>query len=153
MIIRDATTPDDLAAIRQLFEEYVAWLGVDLSYQGFAQELANLPGYFAPPQGRLLLAVDSEGPIGCVAIRPLGTGACEMKRLYIRTSHQRRGIGRTLAQRVISEARAAGYTTMLLDTLPHMAGAIGLYESLGFKRRHAYYDTPLAETVFFELPL
>jgi putative acetyltransferase len=148
--IRGASSSADLAAIRALFEEYVAWLGVDLAYQGFDDELANLPGCYAPPGGRLLLALDGDVPIGCVGMRPFGDGMCEMKRLYVRSQYQGHGIGRALADRVITEARHAGYTTMVLDTLPHMTGAIRLYESLGFKRRPAYYDTPLAETVFFE---
>ncbi len=148
-----ATTPAQIAAIRALFQEYVAWLGIDLGFQHFAEELAALPGCYAPPRGRLLLALDGDTPLGCVALRPLGNGVCEMKRLFVRTQHQGRGTGRALAERVIAEARAAGYAGMVLDTLPHMTGAIRLYESLGFTRRCAYYDTPLAETVFFELSL
>jgi putative acetyltransferase len=148
-----ASTPDDIAAIRTLFEEYAAWLQVDLSYQGFAEELAALPGCYAALRGCLLLSKVDGKPAGCAAMRPIGERTCEMKRLYVRAAHQGRGIGRALAERVIAEARDAGYSTMVLDTLPHMTGAIRLYESLGFTRRTAYYDTPLAETVFFELRL
>jgi putative acetyltransferase len=153
MIIREAASFADLAAVRALFEEYVAWLNIDLGYQGFAQELANLPGSYAPPQGRLLLALDAGTPAGCAAFRPLSNGVCEMKRLFVREAYHGRNIGRSLATRIVSEARAAGYTAMVLDTLPHMTAAIRLYESLGFVRRPAYYDTPLEQTVFFELRL
>ncbi|MEQ1854056.1 MAG: GNAT family N-acetyltransferase [Chthoniobacteraceae bacterium] len=151
--ITRATTPDDIAAIRCLFEEYATWLQVDLSYQGFAKELAALPGCYAAPRGCLALATVDDQPAGCVALRPIDERTCEMKRLHVRAAHQGRGIGRALAERVIAEARAAGYASMVLDTLPLMTGAIRLYESLGFTRRISYYDTPLAETVFFELRL
>lgn len=151
--ICEATTAAHLATIRELFGEYAAWLGVNLTFQGFPGELQSLPGAYAPPLGRLLLAMDGETPLGCVALRPLSGDVCEMKRLYVRPQHQQRGIGRALAARVIAEARAVGYTRMVLDTLPRMAGALRLYESLGFTRRSAYYETPLAETVFLELTL
>jgi putative acetyltransferase len=149
----DATTPDQLAVARALFEEYAAWLGVDLAFQGFAAELASLPGSYAPPHGRLLLAfLDSEA-VGCVALRPLGKGICEMKRLFVRGAWRRQGVGRLLTERVVQEARSIGYRTMRLDTLASMRPAIELYEALGFARCAAYYDTPLADTLFLELPL
>ncbi len=148
-----ARTPEQFRAARELFEEYAAWLKVDLCFQGFADELATLPGPYAPPAGHLLLAEAQEGPAGCVALRPLGGRVCEMKRLYVRPQYQHRGLGRVLAQRVIEAARISGYSTMVLDTLPFMTGAIHLYESLGFIRRSAYYQTPLAETIFMELEL
>jgi putative acetyltransferase len=153
MQIDQAIMPEQVAAIRSLFEEYAAWLRIDLSFQGFANELATLPGLYAPPRGRLLLAADTDGPAGCVALRPTGDTVCEMKRLFVRPAYQGHGLGRTLAQRVISEARVIGYTTMVLDTLPSMHAAIWLYESLGFLRRSAYYETPLPETVYMELRL
>ncbi len=153
MQISQATTPEHIAAIRTLFQEYAASIRVDLCFQGFAEELAALPGTYSPPRGRLLLAVDTAGPVGCVALRPAGDTVCEIKRLFVRPAWQGRGVGRLLAQRVIAEAPAAGYSTMIRDTLPWMEGAIRLYESLGFTRRSAYYDTPLSETVFMELHL
>ena len=153
MQICQATTPEEVGAIRGLFEEYAAWLRIDLCFQGFAQELAGLPGAYAPPCGRLLLATGTDGPVGCVALRPAGDGVCEMKRLFVRPAYQGRGLGRALAQRVISEAQGVGYSTMVLDTLPSMQAALRLYESLGFVRRPAYYETPLQETVFMELKL
>jgi len=151
MEIHQATTPDHVAVIQSLFQEYAAWLKVDLCFQSFSEELASLPGAYAPPQGRLLLATAPEGPAGCIALRPCGEKSCEMKRLYIRPAYRGQGFGRTLAKRVISDARAIGYSTMVLDTLPFMHGAIHLYTSLGFVQRSAYYDTPLQETVFMEL--
>ena len=153
MNICQASTPEQIAAVRKLFEEYAAWLGVDLGFQGFANELANLPGSYAPPRGRLLLATDAGGPAGCVALRPMGETVCEMKRLFVRPACRGQGLGRALAQRVISEAQSIGYATMRLDTLPFMHGAIRLYESLGFVRCPGYYETPLRETVFLELQL
>jgi len=151
--IRQASTTEEIVAMRRLFQEYAAWLRVDLCFQGFADELATLPGFYAPPRGRLLLATDPDGPAGCVALRPAGDKVCEMKRLFVRPACQNRGLGRALAQAVIAEARAAGYSTMRLDTLPFMQRAIRLYEALDFVRRSAYYATPLAETVFMELHL
>lgn len=153
MQILQATTTEQLGLIRTLFEEYAAWLRIDLCFQGFNDELATLPGSYAPPQGRLLLATDTDEPAGCVAIRPLGGTVCEMKRLFVRPAFQGRGLGRTLTQHVIAEASSSGYSTMMLDTLPFMSSAIQLYETLGFVRRAAYYDTPLRDTVFMELKL
>lgn len=153
MDIRDAATSGEIESARELFQEYASWLDVDLCFQNFTQELASLPGVYAPPRGRLLIAsLDSE-PVGCVALRPAEGSSCEMKRLFVRPRFRGQGFGRCLAERVIAEARALGYTHMVLDTLPMMAGAITLYEALGFKRRSAYYATPLPQTVFMELQL
>jgi ribosomal protein S18 acetylase RimI-like enzyme len=154
MQIVPANSPTEIETIRGLFREYAASLPIKLDYQGFETELATLPGKYAPPRGRLLLAVDTDGKTaGCVAVRPFDAGRCEMKRLYLRSAYQGRGLGRLLAQRAIEEARAGGYAGMLLDTLGSMHAAIGLYEQLGFLRRTAYYDTPVANTVFMELKL
>jgi GNAT superfamily N-acetyltransferase len=162
MHIYEATTAADLNTVRALFEEYAAWLRVDLCFQGFAEELASLPGAYAPPQGRLLLAVADDGPAACIALRPLdhpfvpgspGESCCELKRLYVCPAYRRHGLARALAQQIISDARHIGYSRMFLDTLPSMDSAIRLYESLGFVRCAKYYDTPLAETVFMELVL
>lgn len=153
MPICQVITPEQVAAVRGLFEEYAAALGVDLCFQGFAQELAALPGAYVPPRGRLLLATTAAGAVGCVALRPLDDAVCEMKRLFVRPACRGQALGRRLAQQIISDARALGYSTMRLDTLASMTPAIRLYESLGFVRRSAYYATPLAETVFMELQL
>jgi ribosomal protein S18 acetylase RimI-like enzyme len=154
MQIVPASSPTEIEAIRGLFREYAASLPIKLDYQGFEAELAGLPGKYAPPRGRLLLAIAADGKIaGCVAVRPFDEGRCEMKRLYLQPAYQGRGLGRLLAQRAAEEARAIGYESMLLDTLSSMHAAIRLYETLGFVRRMAYYETPVAETVFMELGL
>jgi ribosomal protein S18 acetylase RimI-like enzyme len=142
-----------LAQARALFKEYAAELGVDLSFQGFPAELENLPGPYAPPKGRLFLAMEEAEAGGCVALRPLKNGVCEMKRLYVRPAFRGRGLGRLLTEKTIFAARATGYELMRLDTLAHMQPAIRLYEGVGFVRREPYYETPLANTVFMELRL
>jgi putative acetyltransferase len=143
----------DVDTAGSLFREYATWLGVDLCFQGFAEELAGLPGCYAPPRGGLFIAWAQGEAGGCVALRPLSETRCEMKRLFVRPAFRGQGIGRLLAERVISEARSIGYSSMVLDTLPTMLSALRLYKSLGFVRRGAYYDTPLAETVFMERAL
>jgi len=148
-----ALSADDVACVRALFAEYAATLGVDLGYQGFAAELAGLPGTYAPPGGRLLLARVDGAPAGCVALRPRDATTCEMKRLYVRPDRQGLGLGRRLAEQLIAEARRAGYATMLLDTLPSMHGAQQLYAKLGFVRREPYFASPVAGNVFMELRL
>lgn len=142
---------EDLETIRSLFRAYVDWLAIDLSYQGFEEELAGLPGKYAPPAGGLFLAKDGIGTVlGCVALRPFGdAGACEMKRLYVLPEGRGRGVGAGLVSTVLEAAETAGYCEMLLDTLPTMTGAIKLYRAAGFEKVDAYYDTPIAETVFF----
>lgn len=142
-----------IAAARALFEEYQRTLGVDLGFQGFASELATLPGDYAPPRGLLLVARDDGAVVGCVAMRPLTSEACEMKRLYVRPLSRAAGVGRQLAERVIAEARAMGYRHMHLDTLPAMAGAQKLYESLGFRDIPAYRHNPVAGARFLGLDL
>lgn len=153
MQIDQATTAEQMATIRALFQEYAAWLQVDLCFQKFAEELASLPGHYAPPNGRLFLATSNAEPAGCVALRPAGDGVCEMKRLYVRPAFRGQGLGKRLAERIIADARSIGYSKMVLDTLPFMKSATQLYQALGFKQRVAYYDTPLQETIFMELQL
>ena len=151
MRIHQPTTDAEVEAVRALFQEYAAWLRIDLCFQGFSEELAGLPGVYAPPRGRLLLAGCDQSVAGCVGLRPLHDTVCEMKRLFVRPGYQGRGLGRALAEGVIREAKSIGYSIMVLDTLPSMTGAIRLYETLGFVRRSAYYETPLPETIFMEL--
>jgi putative acetyltransferase len=148
--IRRAVSAEDVAAARALFEEYAAALAMDLGYQDFAGELVGLPGSYAPPRGRLLIAWADEEAAGCVALRPLADDTCEMKRLFVRPKFRDGGIGRQLAEAIIAEARGIGYTVMRLDTVPKLAAATRMYESLGFVRRDAYYQTPVAETIFME---
>ena len=148
-----ATTAADVAQARALFLEYAAESKLDLCFQGFEEELAALPGKYAPPGGRLLLARDGEGTAGCGALRELSEGVCEMKRLFVRPAFRKQGVGRMLASRLVEEARRIGYRTMRLDTLASMHAARALYESLGFRRIPAYYTNPLAEVVYLELVL
>ena len=148
-----ATTPEDVEHVRTLLREYERSLGIDLGFQGFAQEVAALPGVYAPPRGRLLLAMDGDAPAGCVALRPITDDVCEMKRLYLRASLRGRGAGRILAGRIIDEARAIGYRTMRLDSLPAMKEAIALYEALGFRKIAPYYTNPVPGTVYLERTL
>jgi len=145
-----AAGPDDLAAVRALFHDYAASLSVDLGYQGFPAELAELPGAYAPPAGALLLARDAAGAaVGCVALRPMtGEAAAEIKRLYVAPAGRGAGLGRLLAQAILEEARRLGYRAARLDTLPDMAAAIALYRSLGFAPIAPYYTTPVAGTLF-----
>ena len=151
--IAAVTSPRQLDEIRRLFREYAKSLPFSLDFQGFEAELAALPGIYAPPHGRLFLAEIGGKTCGCIALKPLEKPICEMKRLYVPPTFRGKNIGRKLAKRLIAEARKAGYTAMRLDTIADMKAAIGLYESLGFKRIDAYYDNPIAGACFFELRL
>jgi GNAT superfamily N-acetyltransferase len=149
-----ADDPDGLDQVRGLFGEYAASLGFDLCFQNFAEELASLPGAYAPPDGRLLLLRDAESAAGCVALRRLADGICEMKRLYVCPGARGKGYGRALAERALQEAAALGYRTMRLDTVsPWMDAAITLYEALGFRRIAAYCHNPMSGAVFMEREL
>jgi GNAT superfamily N-acetyltransferase len=152
MEVVDGHVAEHVPVIRELFQEYADSLGVDLGFQDFDRELAELPGDYVPPSGRLLLALAPE-PAGCVALRPFEPGVCEMKRLFVRPAWRGTGLGRILAQRIIDAGRDAGYERMRLDTLPTMAAARGLYESLGFVEIEAYRPNPVHGTTYFELAL
>jgi putative acetyltransferase len=151
--IRTAATAHDFAQVRALFVEYAAWLAIDLCFQGFAEELATLPGAYAPPRGMLLLAGPAAAPIGCVALRPMADSMAEVKRLYVRPAARGTGLGMRLAQAVIDGARAIGYRELKLDTLEHMTAARTLYERLGFRECAPYYHNPIAGTVYLALAL
>ncbi|HET6646541.1 MAG TPA: GNAT family N-acetyltransferase [Pyrinomonadaceae bacterium] len=148
-------TPEDVESARELFTEYSAWLGINLCFQNFEKEVAELPGDYVPPAGRLFLAIEGDQVAGCVALRRLGNdGLCEMKRLYVRPEFRGRGLGRELTRAVINAAHEVGYDRMRLDTLPgKMDRAIAMYRSLGFQEIDAYYDNPVAGATFMELSL
>ena len=153
MELISAQSDEHLAAVRGLFLEYARWLDIDLCFQGFQQELAELPGAYAPPDGRLLLAVSEGRAVGCVALRKLAEGICEMKRLYVQPAHRGQGLGRRLAEAVIQQARDAGYRKVRLDSLRSLEEATGLYRSLGFAEIPPYTFNPIPDAVFMELLL
>src|SRR5829696_414090 len=154
MRIFQANSQEDIDQARTLFEEYQTGLGISLCFQDFDQELKKLPGDYAPPDGRLLLAVDDAGLAGCIALRKLAPDVCEMKRLFVRPTHRGTGLGRTLVESLIDEARRLGYTKMRLDTLPgRMDKAIALYQSIGFVDIDPYYENPVPDAKFMELEL
>jgi len=149
-----AHAPEHTPAVRQLFIEYQQWLNFSLCFQGFDKELAELPGKYAPPAGRLYIAFDGGNIAGCIALRPMDDeGICEMKRLFVREEFRGKEIGRMLAERIIADAREIGYRAMRLDTLQRMETARALYTQLGFTIIPKYYDNPMDEVVYMELLL
>lgn len=150
-------SPEWLEATRDIFRDYAASLAIDLCFQDFDSELANLPGEYAPPQGHLLLAVIDGQVAGCGALRPLPesdhANACEMKRLFVRPAFRRFGLGRQLVQALLDEARRAGYSVVLLDTLDDMEAARELYASLGFQEIAPYYFNPVAGAHYLKAEL
>ncbi|HEY2115741.1 MAG TPA: GNAT family N-acetyltransferase [Candidatus Angelobacter sp.] len=155
LTIVQAETPAQVSTARQLIEEYAAWLEFKLCFQGYEEEIQSLPGKYAPPSGRLLLAMWDGHPAGVIALRPLKEpGVCEMKRLYVRPEFRGHQIGRVLAERIIGEAADVGYSRMRLDTISgKMDSAIAMYRTLGFAEIDPYYKTPVGETLFMELAL
>lgn len=151
---RQAETEADVAAAREIFREYETWLGLDLCFQGFEEELKNLPGKYTPPRGRLYLASDNDEIAGCIALRQIGEDACEMKRLFVREKFRGRRVGKLLIDRVIADAREIGYSRMRLDTFPPKMGkAVQLYEAYGFRKIPPYYENPNEGVLFMELQL
>ncbi|MEO7761651.1 MAG: GNAT family N-acetyltransferase [Casimicrobiaceae bacterium] len=155
--IREATSAEDIATARELFVEYATWLKIDLCFQGFDDELATLPGAYAPPSGRLLLAVDRD-VAGCVALRALKSEpsgmVCELKRLWVRPAFRGRRVGRLLTEAAMNAARTIGYATMKLDTLSAiMPEAVAMYRALGFADCAPYYRNPVPDTLYFECAL
>ncbi len=151
--IFQAERAGDVEEARALFLEYAESLDLSLCFQGFDEELAALPGYYAPPSGRLLLARDGGAVAGCVGVRDLGDGVCEIKRLYVRPAFRGRNLGRVLAEAAIGAARAIGYERMRLDTLPSMEAARALYDDLGFTDIGPYYRNPVEGAAYKELVL
>jgi putative acetyltransferase len=148
--IRQAVSAEDVETARELFREYEKSIGISLCFQNFAEEVATLPGVYAPPSGRLLIAFASGQAGGCVALRKIGDGIAEMKRLYVRPAHRGTGLGRKLAEAALAEAGAAGYRTVRLDTLATMKEAQSLYLSMGFTDIPPYNDHPIEGTRFME---
>jgi len=151
--IIEAESDDNLEWVRELFGEYADTLDFGLDFQNFEEELANLPGDYVRPKGCLLLAIYKGQSVGCVGLRKLSEGVCEMKRLYVREQFRGLGFGRVLAEAVIEEARKIGYNYMRLDTVPSMEVARKLYVSVGFKKIGPYRYNPIEGAVFMELRL
>jgi ribosomal protein S18 acetylase RimI-like enzyme len=151
--IRAAQFPEHLEAVRAIFREYAASLQVDLDFQDFDAELAHLPGKYAEPEGRILLAWSDREVLGSAAMRPLDNDVCELKRIYVRPAGRGQSLGRQLATRIVQIAKEAGYRKIRLDTLPDMVAAQQLYASLGFQAIPAYVYNPVAGTQFLELDL
>jgi putative acetyltransferase len=149
----ETATLADLADVKAMLLEYQAWVGVDLCFQNFARELANLPGDYTPPGGALFVARGGDGLIGMIALRRRDDDRAEMKRLFVRPAARGTGLGRRLAERVIVEARARGYREICLDTLPIMQDAQRLYTQLGFRDIDAYYGSPIEGTRYMALAL
>ena len=151
--VLQAETGKNLEYIRTIFEEYAASLDFDLDFQNFREELDSLPGEYASPDGHLLIAMYEDKPAGCIALRKLNHGICEMKRLYVKPQFRGLGIGRTLTEAIIGEAKQIGYALMRLDTVPSMEKARALYVSLGFKEISPYRFNPIEGSQFMELAL
>lgn len=151
IMLIEPRAPGELDAVRRLMREYQTWLGIDLCFQGFERELAGLPGDYAPPSGRLLLARAGAEAAGCVALRRQDPESGEMKRLYVQSAHRGKGLGGTLARAAIAAAREIGYSRVLLDTLPKMPEALALYRSLGFREIAPYYHNPIPGALYLEL--
>ena len=148
-----ASTEEDYRQARVLLREYEAAIGVDLCFQGFEEELVNLEAMYGPPGGRFLVLRHAERTAGCVALRDLGAGICEMKRLYVRADFRGSGLGRKCAEEIVRIAREMGYSAMRLDTLPSMRAAVALYRSMGFREIPQYTENPLPCPLFLELGL
>ena len=152
--ILEAVSAPDIADMRTLFIEYQRWLGQDLTFQSFSAELASLPGDYAPPRGRMLLARHVDGtPVAGVAMKPLSAGICEMKRLFVRRPWRGMGLGRTLAEAIVDAGRSANYSRMRLDTFSKLTAARELYRSLGFREIAPYYENPLDGVIYMEMAL
>lgn len=154
MKLIEAESAKEISQARELFEQYAEGLGISLCFQNFDKELAELPGNYAPPNGRLLLAMEGAKPAGCIALRKIADGVCEMKRLFVCPEFRGTGLGHSLTEAIISAAREIGYVRMRLDTLPgKMDRAIAMYRNLGFQEIEPYYSNPVEGALFMELGL
>jgi putative acetyltransferase len=153
----DAVGADGLDHARRLFrsyaDEFADSIAETLCFQGFEAEVTGLPGRYAPPSGCLILAMEGEAPAGCVALRDLGDGTCEMKRLYVAPEYRGRGVGKLLVGEIVCRGERMGYRRMVLDTMPEMAGALALYREYGFVETTPYWGHPAERAVFLERPL
>ena len=148
-----AKSKNEIEHIRKLFLEYAQSLDFNLCFQDFEEELKELPGEYAQPEGSLILAVYESNVAGCVALRKLSEGICEMKRLYVRPAYRGKGLGKKLAVKIIEEGRKIGYKKMRLDTIPSMVEAIALYRFLGFKEIEPYRYNPIEGAIYMEMEL
>jgi putative acetyltransferase len=154
LVVQQAESAEQFAVIRELFLEYAQSLGFSLCFQSFDKELAELPGDYSPPNGRLILATCQGQPTGCVALHKLDSDVCEMKRLYVRQQFRGKGLGKVLAERVINEARQIGYKRLRLDTVePVMRAAVAMYRALGFREIAPYRPNPIEGALYMELQL
>lgn len=153
MIIKNVTSEPLLSEVRDIFREYQESLGFDLCFQNFEEEIDDLPGKYAPPRGRLFLAINNEEVAGCAALRPFQGEQCELKRLYVRPQYRGQKLGKLLVKKVINAAREIGYNQILLDTMPVMAKAQDLYRSLGFYETEEYRYNPIAGATYMCLDL
>ncbi len=149
----EARSPQEIKAAADLFREYNTFLNVDLCFQGFEQELASLPGKYAPPKGEIILAEYQNEIVGCVAVRPFEGNICEMKRLYVKPKAQGLKIGKLLTEAIIKKSKALGYQSIQLDTLEKLEVALKMYEKMGFKTMKPYYENPLEQVVYLTLNL
>ncbi|MCP4606582.1 MAG: GNAT family N-acetyltransferase [Proteobacteria bacterium] len=153
MSIIQVHTQEHIDEVRALFREYERFLDTDLCFQSFEEELSNLPGEYASPDGVLLLGLQEKKAAGCGALRKLGKEVCEMKRLFVRQEFRGLGLGKMLAKKLIEEAVRLGYATIRLDTLERLKAAIAIYELLGFEQTEPYYRNPLPSVVYWKLDL
>lgn len=144
---------DDLENVKLLFNEYTAMLGVNLTFQGYDDEIKNLPGKYAIPYGRLYIAYCDNKAAGCIALRKFEEDGCEMKRLFVRPEYRHLKIGKKLVDKIIEDARELKYKYMVLDTLSNLDGAVALYKKSGFHEVEAYYENPLNNVLYFKLEL
>jgi ribosomal protein S18 acetylase RimI-like enzyme len=151
--IVEARSPAEMDAARALFREYQRAIGVDLCFQGFDAEVRDLPGAYAPPEGRLLLALEDGEPAACGALRSIAPGIAELKRMWVRPAFRGRKLGRAIAEALLAAARERGCRAVRLDTLASMLEAQALYRSLGFREIPAYYPNPLPGVLYMELEL
>ncbi len=151
--IYTARLPDEIPVIKELFQEYADSLNFDLDFQDFREEVETLPGKYSAPEGSILVAKENGETVGCVAVRPLGSKICEMKRLYVKPAHRGKKVGRELAAAIIEEAKRLGYKAIRLDTLKAMKEASVLYRALGFQQIDAYCHNPIPGAMYFELRL